>query len=68
MSKLHQEDMLAFYFLRSLHLEELLMKKYDLPKKMLKDKVLEQMIRDFQKNSKEHIKDLNDKISRLGIQ
>ncbi len=68
MSKLRQEDILAFYFARSLQLEDLLLKKYELPKKMLKDKIIEQMIKDFKKNSREHIKDLNDKINRLGIQ
>lgn len=68
MSKLHQEDMLSYYFLRSLHLEDLLMKKYEIPKKVLKDKVLEQMIKDFRKSCREHIKDLNDKMNRLGLQ
>lgn len=43
------------------------MKKYELPKKILKDKMLEQMIKDFKKNNKEHIKNLNDKMNRLGM-
>lgn len=67
MSKLSQEDMLSFYFNRSIQLEDTLMKKYDLIKKMIKDKTLEQMIDDFKKNSREHIKDLNDKMKRLGV-
>ncbi len=68
MSKLRQEDLLAFYFSRSLQLEDVLMKKYEVPKKMLNDKVLEQMIKAFRKNCKEHMKDLTDKMKRLGIQ
>lgn len=68
MSKVRQEDMLSFYFNRSLQLEDLLMKKYELPKQMLKDKSIEQMINDFRKNGREHIKDLNEKMKRLGIQ
>ncbi|AGC69123.1 hypothetical protein Cst_c21570 [Thermoclostridium stercorarium subsp. stercorarium DSM 8532] len=68
MFKLYQEDMLSFYFNRSLGLEEVLMKKYDFFKKMIKDPILEDMINDFKKNSKEHIKELNDKMKRLGIQ
>lgn len=68
MSKLRQEDLLAFYFSRSLQLEDVLMKKYEVPKKMLNDKMLGQMINDFRKNSKEHMKDLSDKMKRLGIQ
>ncbi len=35
---------------------------------MIKDPILEDMINDFKKNSKEHIKELNDKMKRLGIQ
>lgn len=48
-------------------MEDILMKKYELPKKILKDKMMEQMIKDFKKNCREHIKDLNDKMNRLGI-
>ena len=44
------------------------MKKNELPKKMLKDKILDQMIKDFKKNNREHMKDLSDKMNRLGIQ
>jgi hypothetical protein len=65
--KPRQEDLLAYYFSRSLQLEDILMKKYELPKKILKDKMMEQMIKDFKKNCREHIKDLNDKMNRLGI-
>ena len=32
------------------------MKKYELPKKMLKDKILDQMIKDFKKNNREHMR------------
>jgi len=67
LSKLRQEDLLTYYFARSLQLEDILMKKYELPKKILKDKMLEQMIKDFKKNNKEHIKNLNDKMNRLGM-
>lgn len=68
MFKLQQEDMLSFYFNRSLRLEDLLMKKYELLKKMIKDQVIKDMMDDFKKSNKEHIQDLNDKMKRLGIQ
>lgn len=68
MSKLRQEDMLAFYFNRSIQLEDILNKKCEFIKKMTKDKALIQMIDDFERNSREHIKDLNDKMKRLGVQ
>lgn len=60
--------MLSFYFNRSLRLEDLLMKKYELLKKMIKDQVIKDMMDDFKKSNKEHIQDLNDKMKRLGIQ
>jgi len=66
--KLQQEDMLSFYFNRSLRLEDILLKKYELLRKMTKDQILKDMMDDFRKNSKEHIKDLNDKMKKLGIQ
>lgn len=68
MFKLQQEDMLSFYFNRSLRLEDILLKKYELLRKMTKDQILKDMMDDFRKNSKEHIKDLNDKMKKLGIQ
>jgi len=66
--KLQQEDMFSFYFNRSLRLEDILLKKYELLRKMTKDQILKDMMDDFRKNSKEHIKDLNDKMKKLGIQ
>lgn len=68
MSKLSQEDMLSFYFNRSLQLEDLMLKKLELPKKMLKNTEHEQMVRDFRRNAQVHIKDLNEKMKLLGIQ
>lgn len=68
MFKLQQEDMLSFYFNRSLRLEDILLKKYELLRKMTKDQILKDMMDDFRKNSKEHLKDLNDKMKKLGIQ
>jgi len=65
--KLHQEDMLSFYFNRSLRLEDNLMKKYELFIKTTKDNTIKDMINDFKKNNREHIKDLNDKMKSLGI-
>ncbi|NLM10216.1 MAG: hypothetical protein GX213_05460 [Clostridiaceae bacterium] len=67
MFKLHQEDMLSFYFNRSLRLEDNLMKKYELFIKTTKDNTIKDMINDFKKNNREHIKDLNDKMKSLGI-
>jgi len=66
--KLHQEDMLSFYFNRSLKLEDTLMKKYELIIRIIKDKTIKEMIDDFKKNNREHIEDLNDKMKRLGIE
>lgn len=68
LSNLRQEDMLSFYFYRSLELEELLIKKYDMVKKPAKGKNLEPILQDFKKNSSEHIKDLREKMNLLGIQ
>ncbi|NLX76491.1 MAG: hypothetical protein GXZ01_03835 [Clostridiaceae bacterium] len=68
MFKLHQEDMLSFYFNRSLKLEDTLMKKYELIIRIIKDKTIKEMIDDFKKNNREHIEDLNDKMKRLGIE
>lgn len=64
----NQENMLSFYFNRSIQLENILMKKYELVRKLIRDKTLKDMIDDFNKNSREHIEDLNDKMKRLGIQ
>lgn len=68
MSKMWQEDILSYYFNRSLQLEDLLLKKYDLLKSKLKNNVLDQMVKELKKNSREHIRDLNDKMKVLGIQ
>ncbi len=68
MFKLHQEDMLSFYFNRSLKLEDTLMKKYELIIRIIKDKTIKEMIDDFKKSNREHIEDLNDKMKRLGIE
>jgi len=66
--KVQQEDMLSFYFNRSLRLEDILLKKYEQYKKLAKDQIIRDLMDDFRKNSNEHIKTLNDRMKKLGIQ
>ena len=68
MFKVQQEDMLSFYFNRSLRLEDILLKKYEQYKKLAKDQIIRDLMDDFRKNSNEHIKTLNDRMKKLGIQ
>lgn len=68
MSKLRHEDIMSYYFNRSLQLEELMLKKLELIKKLVKNKEHEQMMKDFKKNAREHIKDINEKMKLLGMQ
>jgi len=67
LSKMRQDSELAYYFNRSLYLEQLLLKKYDSYGKLKKDSVTETLINDFKKNGKEHIKDLDNKAKRFGL-
>jgi len=66
--KVQQEDMLSFYFNRSLRLEDILLKKNEQYKKLAKDQIIRDLMDDFRKNSNEHIKTLNDRMKKLGIQ
>jgi len=66
--KVKQEDMLSFYFNRSLRLEDILLKKNEQYKKLAKDQIIRDLMDDFRKNSNEHIKTLNDRMKKLGIQ
>lgn len=68
MFKVQQEDMLSFYFNRSLRLEDILLKKNEQYKKLAKDQIIRDLMDDFRKNSNEHIKTLNDRMKKLGIQ
>lgn len=67
MSKMRQDSELVYYFNRSLYLEYLLLKKYDSYNKVKKGSIIDTLLKDFKKNGKEHIKDLNDKIKRFGL-
>lgn len=67
MEKLSQEYILSIVFNESLDREELLLKKYDEYYKNIKDKELKDIIKDFVRNSEEHIKIMKDKMIMLNV-
>lgn len=67
MEKLSQEYILTMVFNESLDREELLKKKYDEYLGEIKDSSLKDIIKDFKKNSNEHIKIMKDKMIVLNI-
>ena len=67
MDKLSQEYMLSIMFNESIDREQLLLKKYDDICNKIKDKEIKNMIKEFSKNSREHIDILKDKMIALNI-
>lgn len=67
MDKLSQEYMLSIIFNESIDREQLLLKKYDDICNKIKDKEIKNMIKEFSKNSREHIDILKDKMIALNI-
>ena len=68
MEKLSQEYILSLLFNRSIEKEELLIKKYAQYYPEIKDTELKGTIKEFKKNSSEHITLLKDKMIKLNIQ
>ncbi|MFZ5989819.1 MAG: hypothetical protein ACOYWZ_22210 [Bacillota bacterium] len=67
MEKLSQEYILTMVFNESLDREDLLLKKYDEYYAAIKDKELKNIIKEFTRNSEEHIKIMKDKMIALNI-
>jgi len=67
MDKLSQEYILNIIFNESLDREELLLKKYDNIYDNIKDKDIKNILKEFTKNSREHIDILKDKMIMLNI-
>ncbi|AUG58675.1 MAG TPA: hypothetical protein DCE02_06165 [Ruminiclostridium sp.] len=67
MDKLSQEYMLNIMFNESIDREQLLLKKYDDIFDKIKDKEIKNMLKEFSKNSREHIDILKDKMIALNI-
>ncbi|TYQ17972.1 UNVERIFIED_CONTAM: hypothetical protein Cloal_0367 [Acetivibrio alkalicellulosi] len=67
MDKLSQEYILNIVFNESLDREQLLLKKYDNIYDDIKDKDIKNIIKEFAKNSREHVDILKDKMVMLNI-
>lgn len=67
MDKLSQEYILNIMFNESLDREQLLLKKYDEIYDKIKDKEIKNMIKEFRKDSREHIDILKDKMIALNV-
>ncbi len=63
-----QENVVNMIFKSSLDKEELLIKKYEEYFPEIKDKYLKDMLEDFRKEAREHIRLLKDKMIKLNIQ
>lgn len=67
MDKLSHEYILNIVFNESLDREQFLLKKYDSIYKNIKDRDIKDTVKEFIKNSREHIKMLKDKMIMLNI-
>ncbi|MDQ2085574.1 hypothetical protein RBH29_03890 [Herbivorax sp. ANBcel31] len=67
MEMLSQEYILNIVFNESLDREQLLLKKYDDIHENIKDKDIKNIVKEFTKNSREHIDILKDKMIMLNI-
>jgi len=63
-----QEYVLSIVFRNSIEKEELLLKKYEEYYEKLKNKDLKELIKEFRKTSREHVKVMKDKMIKLKIQ
>ncbi|QZY54574.1 hypothetical protein [Crassaminicella profunda] len=68
MKKVSQEYLLDTAFTFAVEREELLLKKYKEYLEKIKNKELKKMIKEFEKNSKEHIKLMKDMMIKINIQ
>lgn len=68
MEEFSQEYVLSIVFRNSIEKEELLLKKYEEYYEKLKNKDLKELIKEFRKTSREHVKVMKDKMIKLKIQ
>lgn len=68
MEELSQEYVLSIVFRNSIDKEELLLKKYDDYYDKLKNKELKEVVKEFSKTSREHLKIMKEKMIKLRIQ
>lgn len=68
MEEFSQEYMLSIVFRNSIDKEELLAKKYEEYYDKIKNKELREVIKEFEKTSREHLKVMKDKMIKLKIQ
>jgi len=68
MEELSQEYVLSIVFRNSIDKEELLLKKYDDYYDELKNKELREVVKEFTKTSREHLKIMKEKMIKLKIQ
>ncbi len=68
MKKISQEDVMNMSFTLALNKEELLMKKYNLYFGQTKNKEIKSLLKELNKESKEHVKLMMELMSSLNIQ
>lgn len=68
LKRISQEHIMSMIFKNSINREELLIKKYTNYNTGIKDKEIGNMLNEFKKNSREHIKLIKDKMIKLNIQ
>jgi hypothetical protein len=68
MEELSQEYVLSIIFRNSIDKEELLLKKYEAYYRVIKNKELKEIVKEFKKTSQEHLKIMKDKMIKLKIQ
>ncbi|SHK04641.1 hypothetical protein [Paramaledivibacter caminithermalis] len=68
MKKPSQEQLMDIAFILSVDREELLLKKYSDYIKYISNKEIKNMIKEFKKTSKEHIKLIKDLTIKLNLQ
>jgi rubrerythrin len=68
MEEFSQEYVLSIVFRNAIDKEELLLKKYEEYYSNIKNKELKEIIKEFKKTSREHLKVMKDKMIKLKIQ
>ena len=68
MEEFSQEYVLSIVFRNSIDKEELLLKKYEEYYSKIKNKDLKEIIKEFEKTSREHLKIMKEKMIKLKIQ
>jgi rubrerythrin len=68
MEEFSQEYVLSIVFRNAIDKEELLLKKYEEYYSNIKNKELKEVIKEFKKTSREHLKVMKDKMIKLKIQ